>query len=361
MTRRNRSTGAASRRAGSKLYSLVLIGIMALLVAACAAEPEIEPTPNPTATATRPPLAVNNDNVEALNAAQAALNQFQFGFAPLLEQDGTRLVLETGPAGPVARLAYPLQPADPRDWPAMDSFILAYAVQQALLESPQVRRAGLSRFDVAAAIGPEQKHVEHVAVWVRFTDGSQAVVDLSPLGTNYGARHPTRELLTEPDQIEPQFERWRRGVFLDVLQPMKVVEAGRNVYYVLAGMEVSPEFYTFSIRVHQAQTADPMRPLLLTRGAVVTAKIHRANFETVQKLVRADGPEAFVNKPDLTNRTGDNDPALNKILDEQLYLLWHMVTKIEQKSAPPVATPTPTPVPTPTPTPTRSKLPLLTS
>jgi hypothetical protein len=72
------------------------------------------------------------------------------------------VVFETRPDGDVARLAYPPQPANPGEWSAGDSFILSYAVQQNLLQSPHVLSAALGRFGVAAPLEDLQERVDHV-------------------------------------------------------------------------------------------------------------------------------------------------------------------------------------------------------
>lgn len=333
-----------------------ILGLVALLPA-CASEPT--PTPTPSPTPTRPLVIPNNDNVEALNAAKATLGKFEFGFAPLLEDDATKIVIEPGPEGQLARLAYPPQPANPAEWPVVDSFVLAYAVQQELLQSPQVRGVALGRFGVAAPVDDLQDRVDHVAVWVRFADGSQAIVDFSPLASSFGSLHSATELLTEPDQIESQFAQWREGVPLDLLQPLKVVTKQNNVYYLLAQVLVTLDRYEFSLRVHLTQTATPIRPLRLTRGTMAAVEIKRSDYEALRKLLLADGPTAFNQKPELLSRRGDTDPTMQAVLDENLPLLWHLVTKLEHQLPPPDSTPVPT-VP-PTPTPTRPALPQDTS
>ncbi len=350
------SPEASPRPYLQKVFSLLLIlttlvWIIAML-SACADEPPPTPTRRPTPT--RPLVIPDNQNVEALNAAKADLGNFEFGFAPLLQEDETRVVIESGPEGEVARLAYPPQPVNPADWSAVDSFILSYAVRQNLLQSPHVLTAVLGRFAVAAPLENLQDRVDHVAVWVRFADGSQAIVDFSPLASSFGSLHTATELLTNADQIETQFAEWRRGVPLNLLQPLKVVQQNGSVYYLLAEITVSPERYEFSLRVHLTQTATPIRPLQLTRGTMAKVAINRADFEALRQLLLAEGPTAFSQKPELLNRSGDRDPALQTVLDEHLPLLWHLVTKLE----PPPANPAATPVPTATPTPTATPIPL---
>lgn len=339
------------------LIAGALFGLVAFLPACASDEPT--PTPAPSPTATRPLAIPNNDNVEALNAAKAALGKFEFGFAPLLENEATKIVIEPGPEGQLARLVYPLQPANPAEWPAVDSFILSYAVQQKLLQSPQVRGVALGRFGVAAPLDDLQNRVDHVAVWVRFADGSQAIVDFSPLASSFGALHSATELLTESSQIESQFAQWRQGVPLNLLQPMKVVTKNNNVYYLLAQVLITFDRYEFSLRVHLTQTATPIRPLRLTRGTMATVEIKRSDYEALRKLLLTDGPTAFNQKPELLTRRGDPDPTMQTILDENLPILWHLVTKLEHQLPPPNSTPVPTV--TPTPTATRPALPQDTS
>ena len=356
----NHSSGNLSPdyNAGQQRRSILALFVLLMsFLAACSSDPEATPTPSPTPT--RAPMVASNQNVEVLSATETALAELEFGFVPLLEEEVTRIVVETGPDGEVARLVYPLQPADPADWPAKDSFIVAYAVQRILLDSPRVRDVTLSRFDVAAPIESQPDLIDHFVALVRFVDGSQAVVDLTPLASNFGARHPSRELLTMPATLERQFNEWRRGVLLNILQPMKVVQTGNTLYYLLVDTQVFPGHYEFSLRVHLTQPATPIQPLRLTRGSMASIIIERADFEAVRQHLVEVGPRAFNDDPGLVLFSGANDPALRSVLDEHLYLLWHLATKLEHKPAPVMATPTPTS--TPTPTPTSPALPLLTS
>ena len=96
---------------GKKPYHLIVLLCVVILVVACGAEPEA--TPTPTATPTEVPDAPRNENVEALNAVQAALDEQDFGFAPLLQDDEAQVVLEAINGNEVARLTYPEQPDDP--------------------------------------------------------------------------------------------------------------------------------------------------------------------------------------------------------------------------------------------------------
>lgn len=345
-----------------QIFSLVLC-VIAMLVACTPAPPA--PTRTPTPTATRSVNRANNKNVDALNAAQATLSESNFGFAPLLVMDQTRLVIEIKPEGEVVRLAYPRQSTNPAEWPTRDSFLSAYAVRYALLSSPQVARVALGRFSVAAPVDDLQDRIDHVAAWVRFADGSSAVVDLTPLATSFGALHSATELLTNDEQIESQFSAWRDGVAMNVLQPMKVIRQGSNTYYLLAQVLVSSDLYEFSLRAHPVQPASPIEPLTVSRGAMAKVEIKRADFETMRELLVDAGPSAFEQRSALLNRLGSDNSALTTILDDHLELLWHMVTKLEDQPSPIIGTPTPTPTPTvtptPTSTPTRAPLPLSTS
>jgi hypothetical protein len=298
-----------------------------------------------------------------MNAAQAALSEVEFGLAPLLEADDTRLHLEKGESGVVAKLAYPLQPADPAQWSAVDSFVMSYAAQTILLNTGQVQRVTLGSFDLAAPVANLGDVVNHVAVWVTFIDGTQAIVDLSPLSTDFAAQHKAEEFLGNINQVQERFELWREGVFLNNLQPMKVVDQEGETYYLLAQVLVFPDHYHFSLRVHTVQVADPMQPLRLVQGAMVSADLDRAKFETAQAQLLADGPTAFEQTPELITRQGSDNATLNNILTDNLSLLWHMVTKLEHEPPDPAelvpTTPTPTPSPTSTPTPTPTPTPNL--
>lgn len=356
-----------------KSICLTRLGIMlAILVIFSACAPSPTQTPLPTPTDDEPVVALDNENVQALNAAQDMLGELHFGLAPLLIEDQTRLLIEADAEGETVKLAYPRQPEDPSAWAGMDSFVFAYALRNILLDSPQVRRIAIGRLEVAAPVDDPQDRVSHFAVWIRFIDRSEAVVDLTPLGTNFAARHAASEFITQADEIDRQYAEWRQGVSFKELQPMTVVEQGNNLYYVLAKVEVLPDRYEFSLRAHLTQTATPIRPLQLTRGGMVNVEVKRADFEAVRELMLNAGPNIFSEQPGLITRVGANDPALTAVLDDHLYLLWHMVTKLEPNQQPGPAgtgtppatatlTPTPTATLTPTPTPTKPSLPLSTS
>ncbi len=342
--------------------------LLALLLTACAGAPGERPTPTATSTTTPIPPAPRNDNVEALNSAHAALGDFHFGLAPLLLNDKTRIVLEPELGVEVPRLRYPAQPANPNQWPGIDSFVLSYATRNQLLDAAAVSRVALGQFHVSASIDNEAQAVPHTAAWVTFRDGSQAVVDLSPLSTNFAPRHIPETMLVDNIEIEQKFAEHQAGVPLGELQPMLVVRQDGNLYYLLAQLHVSYEQYSFSLQVHQVQPADPMRPMELYSGAAVAVEIDRDEFEKLQELVGNAGEDVFTEHPELLTRRGKNDAVLTEILEDNVHLLWHFITKFEH-SPPDPNIPTPTPVPTATPSPTPApsptatprKLPLITS
>ncbi len=92
---------------------------------------------------------------------------------------------------------------------------------------------------------------------------------------------------------------------------------------------------------------------------MAAVEIKRSDYEALRKLLLPAGPTAFNQKPELLSRRGDTDPTMQAVLDENLPLLWHLVTKLEHQLPPPDSTPAPTV--TPTPTPTRPALPQDTS
>ncbi len=346
-----------------------LLILLALLVAACAPTPE--PTPEPTKTPTPfPQRSSFNDNVQAMNAAQAALNQMEFGFAPLLLEDETRITIETDSKQPLARLAYSPQPAEATDWPTGDSFILSLATRSILLDLPQVERVALGSFDLAAPVANLEDTIPHVAVWVTFADHTQAVIDLSPLSTDFAAQHKAQTFISDATDLQEQFDVWREGVFLDELQPMAVIEEAGQSYYLLSQVTIYPEQYEFTLRAHIAQVADPMQPLRLVQGTLTTVRLDRLDFGETQADIAAAGPEAFAQNTELFNRQGNDSEPLNAVLDDNLHLLWHLITKLEhdpldpEEVTPATVTPTRTPSPTPTPTPTatpKRAQPLITS
>jgi hypothetical protein len=346
--------------------SLIIIFCMLILLSACLPTPTEEAPPTPTAT--RVPPVPRNENVEALNNAQAALRHQDFGFGPLLEEDEARIIIENRVGEEVARLVYPEQPTDPAEWPTVDSFVSAYGVQRVMSNMPQVRRVTLGKFGVSASIGATAEKIEHFAAWIMFQDGSRAVIDLSPLSTNFAPRHAPDQMLPDDTEVQNIFGNRRTGVALTELQPMRVIHHEGDPYYLVAKILIHYDRYDFSLRLYPVQIADPMRPMNLRPGVTADIEINRNEFEKLQTLVKEAGPAAFKDKPELLLRRGGPNETLTPLLDEHLDLMWHMVTKFEhQLPDSSVATPTPaptnTPIPTPTPEPTTTPrgIPLITS
>jgi hypothetical protein len=347
---------------------VVLVLLLVWIVAGCQYMAEEAPTATPTATRTPVPPRPQNDNVTALNSAQAAVGEFHFGLAPQLEANTTRITVETSPNGEMARMVYERQPDDPTEWMGVDSFVLAYAVRETLASSSAVRRVMLGQFHVSASVGQEAFPVQHYAAWINFADGSQAIVDLSPLATNFAPRHLPEMMLTDPVEIEETYRQRQETTNLNQLQPLLVEEQNGQSYYLLAEIKISYHQYAFTLQLHPIQPADPMRPLELHPGVSAGVEIDRTDFAKLQTLVRQGGPEVFDAHPELLTRRGADNELLTELINEQLHLLWHLITKFEhtppdpsRPTPTPVPTATPLPTPTPTPTATPRKLPLVTS
>ena len=349
-----------------KLTAVPII-IFVLLISACM--PAVEPTPTPRPTSTPiPDAAPRNANVETLNAAQASLGEMDFGLAPLLLEKKTKLVLKDTPDGQITRMEYPVQPVDPTAWPSVDSFVSAYAIRETLLDSSQVSRVTLGEFGVSASVEGAAENVRHVAVWITFIDGSRATVDLTPLSTNFAPRHTPERMIVDNAQIDAEFADRRNGVDMNQLQPMLVVEQDGELYYLLAKVVVDYSNYEFWLQLYPVQPADPMSPMNLRPGISAGMQIERSEFDKLTQLLLDQGPDIFNDQPDLLKRTGRDDETMTAIMDENLYLLWHLMTKLEHEppdpSLPtptPVPTATPLPTPTPSPTATPKKMPLQTS
>ena len=67
---------------------------------------------------------------------------------------------------------------------------------------------------------------------------------------------------------------------------------------------------------------------------MATVEIKRTDYEALRKLLLADGPTAFNQKPELLSRSGDNDPAMQAVLDEHLpcYGTWSLNWSINFQS-----------------------------
>lgn len=330
---------------------IVTIFFVVTTVLACSPAPN--PTPTAMPTPTERPAIPRNDNVEALNSAQAAMSEIDFGFAPLLVEDGAKVILKNEMTGELARLTYPEQPADPTKWKTVDSFVSAYGTRFVLKTMPHVSRIALGSFGVPASVGSEAETIEHFATWITFSDRSRAVVDLTPLSTNFAARHTPDSMITEDIQIESMFADRRTGVNLNQWQPMAVVEQDNQLYYVLARVTVTFDDYTFALRIHPVKPADPMEPMQIRPGIIASVKVSRAEFAEFQAKLAQSAPSYFRDQPETLTIEGSPNQALTTVLDQNAELIWHLITKFEhQEPNPNMPTPTPSPSPTPSPTPT---------
>ena len=339
-----------------------------MIMGVLACSPAPSPTPTPLPTPTQRPSVPQNDNVEALNSAQAALAEVEFGFAPLLMEESAKITLESGTAGEKTRLVYPEQSADPTEWSTVDSFVSAYATRHILRTMPNVSRVALGSFGVSASVGSEAENIEHFAAWITFSDRSRAVVDLTPLSTNFAARHTPDSMMTEDIVIDGIFTDRRTGVDLNTWQPMSVVEQDNQLYYLLAKVTVSFDEYVFSLRMHPVKPADPMEPMQIRPGIIATIPIARDEFADFQERVADEDPSYFGDQPDAITFEGSPTQLLTTVFTRNADLLWHLITKFEHQAPDPdLPTPTPMPTatptltPTPTSTPTPRSLPLETS
>lgn len=274
-------------------------------------------------------------NLETLKRAQDTPVPPHFGFAPLLLDENSRVVIKSKGDVRTAWLIYPQQPADPGDWTAGDSFVFAYAAQQRLQKEEQVRSATLGSLNVDASVGMERGFVGHTAVWVTFTDRSQAVMDLSPLAVSLSPRHFAKRLHRNAAAIEAEFAERREGVDLRRLRPLNVVLYDGQLYYLLVKLLALSDRYEFLLQAHRVTPANPNGPLRLSQGVKVTGVIGYEQFEPVQSLLTGDGPRIFNERPELLTRTGDPNLAVNAVLDDHLYLMWHLITKVEHPAESP--------------------------
>jgi hypothetical protein len=133
------------------------------------------------------------------------------------------------------------------------------------------------------------------------------------------------------DRIEQQFDSWRRYVPLKTAQPTLVTQKGQQSYYLLTFVIVQDDEYQFLLRVYRMQPATCNQTLQLGPGALVRLRFKRSEFAEVQAMVYRDGPAIFNQRPDLLACFGDSDLALAAVLDDHLYLLWHLVTKFREQ------------------------------
>lgn len=288
---------------------------------------EVRPTP----TETRPPVSIGrNRNAEALVAAKSTVGRSQYGFAPLLLLDETRLVItETATGDEVVEMRYPRQPADPTGWVSVDSFVLAYAVREQLVNSEAVVGATVGHFRVAALVDSQDEGLNHYAVWVDFDDGSGTVVDLTNLAPDFGAYHPPNRVLMYEADINEQFAQWQQGVLLNELQPLLVAQLSNDLYYLLTKVVILPDSYLFTLQAHLVQPASHTEQMRLTRGGRLELTVNRQDFAELQTLIADRGQDVFVEQPEMWQRYGDDGYDITNVLEGNLPLLWHLVTKFE--------------------------------
>jgi hypothetical protein len=281
-------------------------------------------------------IASARENMEALGNIPSTPADIPFGFAPLLLQPDSRVIILTQREAQTARLVYPQQAANPAEWLAADSFAVAYAVRQELRDKPQVSRVALGTFNVMASSTEFFDFIDHTAAWVTFEDRTRAVVDLTPLGVRFGAIHHPKNLNSTARAIERRFAARREGVDLNHLQPLKVIEHEGKLYYLLTKVLVYPDRYEFILQVHAIQPAGTGKPLRLLEGTRIVATLGRVGFEQTQALLQSTDLTSLGPQQNLLVYQGSQDPLLHTILREHLDLLAQLILKLESSPAPKV-------------------------
>ena len=309
---------------------LTLVFGVGLLLGACRAAPDLQPAAGPEPAPAQVEEAPNaRTNIQTLDSARLVLDRVDFGLAPLLLNEEARIELISTAEDQIARLVYPQQPADPRAWSTTDALIAACAVQRALREDSQISWLRVGAIKVPASVDNEAEEIDHLFVWITFSDGSKAIVDRTPLSTNFAARHNAANRMTLYDEshIEPIFADRRHGVNLNQLQPMLVVENESQPYYLLARVMISKDTYEFSLQAHPVEIADSSHPLSLRPGAISRVTVQQSEFRTLQARAADSGPNFFAQNPELVTRLGASQREMGTVLDNHLHLLWHIVTK----------------------------------
>jgi hypothetical protein len=156
-------------------------------------------------------------------------------------------------------------------------------------------------------------------------------VDLSPLAADpIGPRYEADQLVSDQAELDDQFQRLRQGVNLNQARAMLVTRRDGRLYYLLVSVLVMEDEYQFTLYGHRVQPATRERSLHFDRSAIAGLRFLRSAFHEVQPTVIEDGPNAFNARSHLLIRQGDEDAVLNAVLDEHLYLLWHLVTKFRE-------------------------------
>ena len=267
-----------------------------------------------------------DEDAQILLDLQAELNSTEYGFAPLLLNPDTRVVVENN----VAYLDYPDQPESPTDWQTLECFGYAYAVYSRLVANERVADAALGEVVLPNGLGGDNQSY-HMVAWVSFSSGHTITVDLTPLSVEqvnaiYGQVH----LVQDGAGLKRQFQTLRERIALNKARPLTVLQQEGRVYYLLASVLVLADEYQFVLYGHEIQPATRSQALEFKRSAVAGIRFDRPAFTQVQLDIIHSGSNLFSVRPDLLTRRGDKDEMLNNVLDEHLHLLWHLVAKFEE-------------------------------
>ena len=278
-------------------------------------------------------VASARENMDSLAALQTGSADLHFGLAPLLRQPESRLVIRSNRDTHLATLIYPQQPDDPQAWSGVDSFVAAYQVRRQLLATPAVRQIAFGTLNVTASTADFTDLIDHTAVWVTFTDNTEAVIDLTPLATTFAPRHLPKSRYTSPTLIERRFQARRESLSLNHLQPLAVIEREGELFYLLTKVLIYPDRYEFVLQGHRVQPAAVGKQLRLLDGQRLRASLSRTDFEAIQRELVMAGLSVLDSAPDWLIHQGHADPILNGILRENLDLLWQLLVKLEAEDA----------------------------
>ena len=182
---------------------------------------------------------------------------------------------------------------------------------------------------IGEAHPPTQRHV---VPWVIFADQGVLALDLTPLGAEFNPMHiPTKIYVGDEarDEIARQFEAYKTAVSLKQGVPMKVEERGGKTYYVMAAINVQEDEYQFLLQAYEIQPATEESPLEFLQGSLVAMRIVTDAFTEIQDQMRQEDPVVLRTKADLLVREGSRDPDLERVLNENLDILYYLITKVQ--------------------------------
>ena len=275
------------------------------------------------------------DEETTVQTFAASVDGIHYGYEPLLLDPASTIKLENQ----WLVLRWPTEPVDPAARRAAECFGFSYSVWK-LREQTGVASVKLGQVELPSSLGEFVQNQRYVIAIVRYDDGRQENVDLTPLSEGRNPRFDSFvRIVQDETEIQSQYQTLRRGVALNQGTPMRVVERGSKKFYILASaVRSDAKFFESQLRIYEYEPATADHQLTFGRSIAAAWSI---------PLDKSAAEELLTDFEDVDFRViGDiDDPQMRQLVEEFNYIPRTIAEKFDHDSRPKVQATIPVPAP----------------